>query len=97
MKREFCKECQKKEEYNGWANWETWACKLWMDNEEWTQERVREILGKFVEPDKNRYSIKEELKSLWEDMKEEIPNIDRMTDSRINWEEITDAYIEDGI
>lgn len=23
--------------YNGWSNYETWAVKLWMDNEEWSQ------------------------------------------------------------
>jgi len=33
--------------YNGWTNYETWAAKLWMDNEQSSQEywteRVREI------------------------------------------------------
>lgn len=27
-----------KQEYNGWTNYETWAVKLWMDNEQPSQE-----------------------------------------------------------
>ena len=26
--------------YNGWTNYETWAVKLWMDNEEGSYERL---------------------------------------------------------
>lgn len=32
---ESCKECgQRSPRYNGWRNYETWAVKLWLDNEE---------------------------------------------------------------
>ena len=30
-------------EYNGWTNYETWAVKLWMDNDEGSQELYREM------------------------------------------------------
>jgi hypothetical protein len=29
--------------YNGWKNYETWAVALWIDNEEWSNERAREL------------------------------------------------------
>jgi hypothetical protein len=29
--------------YNGWQNYETWCVGLWIDNDEGTQERAREI------------------------------------------------------
>src|SRR4051812_45468653 len=29
--------------YNGWANYETWAVALWLDNEQSSYERVREM------------------------------------------------------
>ena len=31
-----CKECGKPRGYQGWSNYETWAVKLWIDNEEST-------------------------------------------------------------
>jgi hypothetical protein len=31
-------------EYNGWTNYETWNCKLWLDNDEGSQELQREWL-----------------------------------------------------
>jgi hypothetical protein len=34
---------QETEKYNGWANYETWNCKLWIDNEQGSQEYWREV------------------------------------------------------
>jgi len=35
---ETCEKCGQATEYNGWPNYETWAVKLWIDNEQPTQE-----------------------------------------------------------
>jgi dTDP-4-dehydrorhamnose reductase len=32
-----------RKEYNGWTNYETWCVNLWLDNEEGTQDMVREM------------------------------------------------------
>jgi len=32
-----------KDTYNGWTNYETWNCKLWMDNEQSSQEYWRKV------------------------------------------------------
>lgn len=31
--------------YNGWTNYETWNCALWMDNERGTYDYWREVAG----------------------------------------------------
>ena len=35
--------------YNGWTNYETWVVNLWIDNDEGTQEMVREQVAEVVE------------------------------------------------
>jgi hypothetical protein len=45
--------------YNGWANYETWAVKLWIDNEEGTynywRDHAREILDGWRSSDKTHW------------------------------------------
>jgi hypothetical protein len=42
--------------YNGWTNYETWVCKLWMDNDEGSQEHWREqAQWAYENPVKNQY------------------------------------------
>ena len=63
--------------YNGWTNYETWCWKLWVDNEEPSQdywlERARSIAGESVDntfQTANRVSVHtlaDELKSDCED------------------------------
>lgn len=31
-------------DYNGWKNYETWCCNLWIDNEEWSNRELSRII-----------------------------------------------------
>ena len=37
--------------YNGWTNYETWLVGLWLDNDQGTQEFVRETVEEFARQD----------------------------------------------
>jgi len=34
---------EKDRKYNGWSNYETWNFKLWLDNDEFSYNRAREL------------------------------------------------------
>ena len=42
-------------EYNGWYNYETWNFKLWLDNEQETQNMVNSLI---IDCEKGRSQIK---------------------------------------
>lgn len=50
--------------YNGWTNYETWAVKLWMDNEEssytYWQERAREAWDEAADKSPNQFMNRSE-------------------------------------
>ena len=51
--------------YNGWANYETWAWKLWLDNDEGTYDYWREVAGDMLDKHNNEdasYYLSKELK-----------------------------------
>ena len=95
--------------YNGWTNYETWAVKLWLDNEEGTydywRERSREIL---LDPRQSdvltieqtaRYDLADELK---QDHEEAAPAVSGVFAdllnaalSEVDWSEIAEAMLED--
>ena len=47
---------QDTERYNGWTNYETWNCKLWMDNDEGSQAYWR-LVARWAQanPSENEY------------------------------------------
>jgi hypothetical protein len=74
-----------KNEYNGWHNYETWLCKLWMDNSEGDQaywsERAQEIYDQ-AEPDSNftkdeqaALDLSEALKEQFEEQQTELTGV----------------------
>jgi len=82
--------------YNGWTNYETWAVKLWMDNDrgsyEYWQERARANTD-------GEYNLSQELKSEHEDAMPEVPGVfaDLLSAalSEVNWYEIAESLLED--
>jgi len=87
------------ERYQGWTNYETWAVKLWIDNEESSQEywngRAIEIQSKHQTLD-----LADELKEAF-DESNPLEEADVYTDllnsarSEVDWYEIAESIIKD--
>lgn len=66
--------------YNGYTNYETWNCALWMDNDEGLHETVKEIAREaYDNPERNQYmtldrrrvgTLKKYLQALYEEQAE---------------------------
>jgi hypothetical protein len=97
--------------YNGWTNYETWAVKLWLDNDEGSQELQRGLLDQAkATPKVNVWTIQETVKFTLADLLKDT--IDEMRDdlnmgasmftdllgaalSEVNWNEIAENIIND--
>ena len=49
-----------KQEYNGYTNYETWNCALWLDNDQGTQSAMQEKAEELVEGMENPHDKDEE-------------------------------------
>jgi hypothetical protein len=90
--------------YNGWTNYQTWAAKLWIDNDQSSQEywleRATECLSDNEgDTDAARYDLANELQSQHEEFMPEVSGIyaDLMQSALglIDWREIASSLIED--
>lgn len=97
--------------YNGWSNYETWAVKLWLDNEEgsyrYMQERSAEVLAEHTEDgkaddDSFKSDFAEFLKNYHEEAAEELKipasvfsDLISAALSEVDWYEIAAAYLGD--
>ena len=88
--------------YNGWSNYETWACALWLDNDHGSYLWAREI----VEEADSRYEAEDALRS-WveESFIDPITEGDnhaglavdllRAAFAEIDWQEIAAHYVDE--
>jgi hypothetical protein len=95
--------------YNGWTNYETWAVKLWLDNDEGTQEywsdRAKELLrdprvSEYSTTDQTaRYDLADELKREHEENTPEVSGVfaDLLNAalSEVDWYEIAESMLAD--
>ena len=97
--------------YNGWTNYETWAVKLWLDNDEGSQELQRELLDQAKDTPKVsvwtieetvKFTLADLLKDTVDEMRGELyPGASMFTDllgaalSEVNWNEIAESIIND--
>ena len=89
--------------YQGWSNYETWAVKLWLDNEEpsylWWKERAESYIVDDDEPDTQ--ALADELKAEHESA---LPTLEGFAGDLLNtafgevdWYEMAATMISDAI
>lgn len=55
-----------RESYNGWANYDTWNFKLWLDNEQSTQEMINDFVKTVYNKNLKNYESILEIKTFLE-------------------------------
>jgi hypothetical protein len=94
----------KKDTYNGWTNYETWAVSLWVDNEPTSYQYWRELALTYLCGSQEKCDA---VRDLAEQLKQQITD-EAPTDaaslysdllmaaiSEVNWSEITENWIDE--
>ena len=83
-------------EYNGWYNYETWNFKLWLDNEQETQNMVNSLI---IDCKRDVHKLSKELEQYAYDglplLKGFYSDLLNASLREINFYEVATAYIED--
>lgn len=84
--------------YNGWTNYETWAVKLWLDNEQGSYYAMQEMAEEYRHDDSWKLgdAMQQWLEEYMPDLGATLwSDLLRSAWEEVNWREIAEAYIED--
>ena len=92
-----------KETYNGWTNYETWCLNIWIDNDQYLNERKAELVREVTlhYDDKQVYELSLLLESMVEELKDNALEVGLLSDllggaiGKINFYELAEHYIND--
>lgn len=98
-----------KKEYNGWFNYETWLCALWLDNERGSSDFWREQAetvwseskpdGMFTRDEVSIFTLANMLNDSFKEAQPEVTgfwaDLINASLSEVNWHEIAEHYIND--
>ena len=82
--------------HNGWKNYETWACALWLDNDQDSYNEARRVSRQPL----HDWQAAEDLKAWVEDMMPDLgasmwSDLLRGAFEKIDWHEVVEHYRED--
>ena len=82
--------------YNGWANYETWNVKLWLDNKQGTADDMNLMARRTPEAKKLAGQIKEYILDFKPDLGASMfADLLNAAIANVDWYEIAQAYIYD--
>lgn len=88
--------------YNGWSNYETWCCNLWLSNDQGTYEQVNDMMRENIGA--SVHEVSETLREYVEELNEstaDIPASSMLADmvgafmGAVDWYEIVESWVTD--
>lgn len=82
--------------HNGWTNYETWAVKLWMDNDEVSYDSLKDQLRGELAATDLAQQLKDDHNAAFPLQRSDVySDLLQNALDRVNWREIAEALLED--